>query len=246
MKNIIFIGLSFLISFGSHAQIINFDASKWEQLAGPSNSRNTGKWIGLDRNIPEKKGNSSGSLVSNFNLLGDFSFTGLMTATTTQYDDNDIMGIVFGWQDEKNHYRLGWTQNKSKPSDDRAIADITGRSGLFLVKESNGRSQTLFNNKDWFWQDNTQYQFKVSRQNDKITFGLGLLNSPLTEFSLLNDMFINGRVGLYTESQTARFENLRITGTVAAPEPSSFVILLSGLFALMVTNKSRNKKQLSH
>jgi len=206
MKNIVVGLFLFVVSVGANAGIINVDTSKWLHLAGPSNDRNTGSWVGLHAQRPEKKGNTSGSLVSDFVLFGDFLFNGFVTPTTVDYDDNDIIGLVFGWQDAQNHYRLGWSQTQRPgTSDDRSFTDITGRTGLFLIREVNGLSDTLFNIADWYWQDDMRYAFEISRTDKLLNIFLGGQS-----FSLVDTMFANGRVGVYTESQTARFEQLKV------------------------------------
>jgi hypothetical protein len=236
MKNIITGLLLFVVSVGAHAGVINIDTSKWLHLAGPSNDRNTGKWIGLHAQRPEKKGNTSGTLVSDFQISGDFLFNGFVTPTTVDYDDNDIIGLVFGWQDEKNHYRLGWTQTQRPgTNDDKSYRDITGSTGLFLVREVDGLSSTLYNINDWFWEDDVRYKFEIKREKQFLNIIFGAKS-----FSLEDMTFATGRVGVYTESQTARFEQLNvqtptltINQVVKVNEPG-ISIFLSGLMLLFV------------
>ncbi|WP_448556095.1 hypothetical protein [Thalassotalea montiporae] len=238
----------YLVAAYVSATPIVVDTSFWTQEAGPSNSRNTGTWVGLHSDAPEKRGNSSGALISDFELIGDFAFTGLFTPTTENYDDNDILGVVFGWQDESNHFRLGWSQNYSKPTDDRAIADITGRSGLFLIEEINGSSNTIFHLPELFWADDTTYQFGIERLGSEFAIAIGTENSaPNIQFSVSNDSFSTGKVGVYTESQTARFGQLQINGivpqpqiqTLAIPEPSIALLLAIAFILMIITSSSK-------
>lgn len=242
MKKIV-VGLCLLVaSVGAEAGIINIDAANWLQVAGPSNGRNTGTWVGLQQQRPEKKGNSSGALVSDFLVNGDFAFSGFVTPTSADYDDNDIIGLVFGWQDELNHYRLGWSQTQRPgTSDDQAYADITGRRGLFLIREVDGLSQTLFNIGDWFWQDDVRYNFEISRVNDLLNIVWGGQS-----FSVTDNTLTSGRVGIYTESQTAVFGQLNVlvptpSGTVPVSEPA-LGAFMSGLMLLCVARR-RSRKQ---
>ncbi|GHE88345.1 PEP-CTERM sorting domain-containing protein [Thalassotalea profundi] len=218
------------------ATLIPLNTSNWSNELGPSNSRDTGKWIGVHNQTPEKKGNSSGALVSDFQLLGDFTFSGLVTPTSMDYDDNDIIGIVFGWENELNHYRLGWTQTQAIGVDDRSYTDITGRTGLFLIQEVNGHSSTLFNINDLFWTDDTTYEFNISREDNLLSIDFGG-----TAFEVESSQFINGKVGIYTESQTATFAQLQVNGNVIqVPEPMTIAIFSVAMLGLVTRKFSRS------
>lgn len=245
MKKLV-LGLLFsVVSITANASVINIDTSKWLKLGAPSSDRNTGTWVGLNAQTPKKNGNTSGSLVSDFELFGDFRFSGLFMPTTVDYDDNDIVGIVFGWQDEQNHYRLGWSQTqRPNTDDDRSFTDITGRTGLFLIREVAGVSQSLFNISDLFWDDNVTYSFNIGRSEDDLDFDFGG-----TVFSITDTTFYNGRVGVYTESQTAVFSGLRASiptppeGNVqVVPEPGVVFMYLSGLLMIGAVSLRKRSK----
>ncbi|MBZ9613241.1 hypothetical protein [Rheinheimera maricola] len=244
MKKVLIACLLSCLSLGANAGIINVDTSKWSAVVGPSNDRNTGTWVGLKSQAPEKRGNTSGALVSDFQLFGDFLFSGFFSPTTVDYDDNDIVGLVFGWQDEQNHYRVGWSQTqRAGTNDDQSYRDITGRTGLYLIREVGGVSNTLFNISDLFWEDNTSYGFNVSRQGSQLNVNFG------TEtFSLEDLTFTSGRVGVYTESQTARFWQLSAStppldvSSVAEP---GVVVFISGLFLVVAASRQSRKQRVS-
>lgn len=246
MKSVLVGLFLYCVSSAANAGIMPVDTSKWLQFGGPSNDRNTGTWIGLKRQAPEKKGNSSGALVSDFVVEGDFTYSGYASPTSTEFDDNDIIGLVFGWQDQQNHYRLGWTQNQRPGTDDdQSYADITGRTGLFLIREINGVSNTLFNIADLFWQDDFVYNFEISRADSLLNIMFGDIS-----FSIADMAFVNGHVGIYTESQTARFGQLKVVVPDKVPEiavnvaePSAIVMFLSGLLLLCAAPlRSRNNR----
>ena len=243
MKKFVVGFLLSVMSATASAGIIGIDTSKWLHLAGPSNGLTTGVWVGLNGQAPEKRGNSSGALVSDFELFGDFLFSGYFSPTTVNYDDNDIIGLVFGWQDAQNHYRLGWSQTQRPGTDDdRAIADITGKSGLFLIREVGGTSQTLFNFADLYWEDDVRYSFNVGRVADQLNIDFGG-----NVFSVNDSTFTSGHIGVYTESQTGRFWNLNAGGTpnlqVPRPvsEPGAFMFA-SGLAMLVVASRRKRKQ----
>jgi hypothetical protein len=149
--------------------------------------------------------NSYGTLVSNFDEMGDFTFSGTMTATLDSFNDNDIMGVVFGWQDSDNHYRLGWEGGGFND-------EGTGASGMWLVEEVAGVDTVLFQ-VEVLWNDLIDYTFFVGREGNEISFNLGGESGTFT-----NTSFMNGAIGFYTESQTANF-----TGLASVPVPPSEV-----------------------
>lgn len=246
MKHFLVGFLLSVASLSANAGIISIDTSNWLKMVGPSNDRNTDQWVGLKSQKPEKKGNSSGTLVSDFELFGDFLFTGFVMPTTVNYDDNDIIGLVFGWQDAQNHYRLGWSQTqRPNTDDDKAIADITGKTGMFLIREVGGVSDTLFNISDLFWQDDVSYNFNISRSNNQIDINFGG-----TTFSIEDSTFNTGHIGVYTESQTARFWGLtaetpdRTKTTLAVSEPGALVFLSGLVFVVATSRRNRKKDEL--
>jgi len=231
-----------VISATASAGLINVDTAQWSHEAGPSNDLKTGNWVGVKGQAPEKHSNSSGAFVSDFKVFGDFFFSGNFSPTSREFDDNDIVGIVFGWQDAQNHYRLGWTQTQRPgTNDDKAFSDITGRTGLFLIREVNGKSETLFNIKDLFWEDNASYSFNIKRVADQLDLNLGG-----NLFSVKDSTFSNGHLGVYTESQTAKFWNLKADGktTLQPPQPIAVsepgaIMFFSGLVLAATARRRR-------
>nr|WP_161602059.1 hypothetical protein [Aliiglaciecola lipolytica] len=264
---------SLFVSFGVSATPTLVDTSQWQADESPSTSRlsKNDVWVGLESNAPRKNGNSSGSLISDFVSIGDFVFSGSMTPTFANNlsceaentcNDNDILGIVFGWQDSSNHYRLGFSQGDNSTA--QAVSDITGRNGLFLIREVNGSSSTLAHWSNVFWQDEQTYNFSVGRLGDEISFslnGMGLdtaqnqsgalpsdsvfqtQNAGMTavdiSYNLLDSTFLGGRVGVYTESQTAIFSGLTFDNLIKVSAPPVFA---TALIALIWSVRRKNKK----
>lgn len=254
---------SAFICFSSFSAVIPIDTSLWSYELSPSSGLRSDKdvWTNLGSNTPTKTANSSGSLVSNFVLSEDFVFSGnfiptfannasCVKANDNSCNDNDLLGIVFGWQNEQNHFRLGWGQG--------GINDITGRNGLFLIREINGLSSTLKHWSDIYWQENEEYFFSVERNGNDLAIGLrgrardsvgtqGInaqetLASPKDidiSYRLTDDSFLSGRIGLYTESQTAVFKMLSAHGTVLVSEPAVGVLLLAGFIFLFFRRYAR-------
>lgn len=219
MKNIL-LCLSFFLSFSSSATLLTVDTSLWTVEQSPAYNITGSNWTSVGGNQAIQNLNSYGTLVSDFTTLGDFSFSGFMNATTASFNDNDILGLVFGWQDNQNHYRLGWEQG--------GYNDISGASGMFLIQEIAGVSTILFQ-QEIFWNDNTQYNFLLGRTNNDISFSLNGVNQSFT-----NTSFMGGKVGFYTESQTAHFGGLSSAPQAPStvPEPSTLMIFALGVIGL--------------
>lgn len=239
-----------------YASLITVSTDKWSSVAAPSSGRLSTEdvWIRTEDGTPTKSGNSSGTLVSDFRVKDDFSFSGIFSPTFASNhscekentcNDNDIIGLVFGWQDVDNHYRLGWNQGKQGKS------DVTGRDGLFLVREIEGKSKTLINYDSTFWVDEAVYEFSISRTGSTLALNIvGLTQNfegdqsatvPSTQIassvntrtratsnvqsidiSVIDDTFTSGNLGVYTESQTGFFKSLNVQGTVDINAPTTF------------------------
>lgn len=249
------------------ATTIKIDTKEWTSEVSPSHNRLSSQdtWLGLEEGTPNKQGNSSGTLVSDFVIDGDFEFTGIFSPTFANNascagentcDDDDILGLVFGWQDASNHYRLGWSQGDG--TNRSGVKDITGRTGLFLIKEQNGSSSTIANWKDVFWQENVLYKFSISRVAETIGFmieglvqnvrgiqGADVPSSPpatsslqVINFGTKATDFTTGRVGVYTESQTAIFSNLSVV-VARVPAPATIGLLMLGLAFFVWSGKRK-------
>lgn len=214
------------LAAATSAQAVVVDTSLWTTAVSPSaNSGPTGL-TSAGGNQAVQNSNSYGTIVSDFSFAGDFNFSGSMTPTTVSFNDNDILGLVFGWQDASNHYRLGWEQGGYNDP-------ATGASGMFLVKELAGVSTVLFQ-QETFWADNVDYNFIVGRTGNDISFDLAGISQSFTDTT-----FMSGNVGFYTESQTARFGGLasapQAPGTVSEPAP--FALIGLGLLGMLFARK---------
>ncbi|MCW8092666.1 hypothetical protein [Alteromonas sp. ASW11-130] len=254
MKKLFVAVFAMCIPYVSSAAVIPVDTKAWSYELSPSSDRisSTDGWKRLLNNTPTKLSNSSGSLVSDFSLGGDFIFSGNFTPTYANNstcatpsegscNDDDILGIVFGWQDAENHYRLGWNQG--------GISDITGRSGLFLVKEEDGVSNTVMNWEDLFWVDEALYSFSLTREGDSFAMSLtgttqsvpgdqsaqtpSSQNPEVTHseirFNFDDLLFAGGKVGIYTESQTGVFSALNVITPAQVFAPATALLLLTSL-----------------
>lgn len=234
------------------------DTTQWTTDVSPSNGEESTQdgWTRLAENTPTRPSNASGSLISDFTLVGDFLFSGIFSPifdarststcgnlTTPICNDNDILGIVFGWQNAANHYRLGFGQG--------GVNDITGNDGLFLVREQDGDSTTLASWDSSFWVDDATYDFSVRRVANELTVSVeGLVRNtrgaqgadpedfdetsldPTTLEKTVSDaVFLNGRIGVYTQSQASVFGEFDVEGEARypVPLPGSLSLMMLGL-----------------
>jgi hypothetical protein len=205
------------------------DTSLWSVQKSPGYNSTGSNWTSVGGNQAIQNVNSYGTLVSDFTETGDFTFSGTMRPTTASFNDNDILGIVFGWQDNQNHYRLGWEQG--------GYNDASGASGMWLVQEVAGVSTILFQ-QEIFWADNTDYNFLAGRSGSDISFSLNGVSQSFT-----NTLFMSGHVGFYTESQTAIFSGLssvpQAPGEV--PVPAALFMFAPALLGFMgLRRKAKN------
>jgi hypothetical protein len=216
----------FASSFSQASVIV--DTALWTLAPSPAANLGPQGLTSAGGNQAVQNTNSFGTIVSNFSFTGDFNFNGTMTPTTFEFNDDDILGLVFGWQNQSNHYRLGWEQGGYNDSG-------SGASGLFLVRELAGVSTILFQ-QEIFWADNVSYNFLVGRSGNNISFNINGISR-----SFLDTTFMSGKVGFYTESQTARFGGLASAPQApnAVTEPSTLAILGLGLLGLGLRRKSK-------
>lgn len=226
MKNAL--AIAAVLAAGTAAQAAPVDTSLWSEERAPStNNLSSGSWSSLGGTSAYRGGNDDASLVSDFTLSGDFSYSGTMQSVG---NDDDNMGIVFGWSDYQNNYRMGW--------ESRALNGGYGdqgspvQRGFWVVRESGGTKTVLANDSNLVYTRGTTYNFAVSRTGNDISYSLTLGTTTLASGTVADATFLSGKVGVYVESQDARFENLAAAETSAVPVPASLPLLLAGFGGL--------------
>ncbi len=191
-----------------------------------SASIDTSKWTKVDEgttSAPSSWSIVSGELKQSSNIYSgnvDDSHTALLrgtyqlsTASFSNYDlgvrirssDDDIVGILFNYQDPNNYYRFAMR------------ADNTNGKWRALSKVQNGVVTTLASDTVGY-SPNTNYDINIESYNGRIVISVN--NSTLFDFS--DSTFASGKIALYSwGNQGAFFDNVLVfseSGALACTE----------------------------
>lgn len=183
------------------------DLTGWTdvQLAGTHNG--FARWDLFD-------GNTRARLRGNFNpklLISDFEFadsTMVGTLRTRGFDD-DWMGFVWGYQDDRHFYRFRWRQNAPRlmqvhrVDSSEPLFNDTGTDDVLLFETLEG------------WERNVTYRYVLrfgdGRSKITVTRGEEVIESIL----VLDDQYTGGRFGFYNYSQgTTSYRAFPVQGSV--------------------------------
>ncbi len=184
--------------------------TNWSRQDSPIVDSNTDVWTDNSPFI-DYIFNSGGSLISDFTQDTDFTFSADITNLDT---DNDRYGIVFGWQDSQNHYRVSW---------ERGGLSDNGFRGLNFLREVNNTVTNLFTT-NINWQLGEVYDVTAGRSGSSIFFNIVRESDSaiIASQSVVDTTFTTGNVGLFTRSQRTRFGDLDFS---VIPEPSTLTLL---------------------
>jgi hypothetical protein len=224
-----FIGAVALVFSGYAVQAstvpINLDARNWINADDPIKESQTaisvmskkGVAIGHDPNRTNRSLNQNLAVVSDFNTNSPFSFSGKFRAP----EDDDILGLLFGYQDGQNNFRFSWTGGEDADWEAGRTVDEHGNEhgyqGAMLVQEIGGKATTLAHLDGLFWQPERQYAFElevtelgVRGSSDFQTVIDLVINSgsdSVFSLSANSGLVTDGRVGVFTRSNSALFWN---------------------------------------
>ncbi|MBZ0267899.1 hypothetical protein K8I85_07075 [bacterium] len=184
--------------------------------------------------------NADGALISDFPVPGEFEYSVRIEAIDTPYDD-DTVGLVFGYGDHRNHYRLGWEAGGSPDGSASGESGGTGATGLWFVVEESEVGTILFNIPGLFRPAMHAYVFRVGRTGATVYFDIAEEGgSEVASYSVADTTFATGSIGFYSESQRARYGSMDLTASATAAP----VVPWAGDLAVVGPNPFRNSTAL--
>jgi hypothetical protein len=227
-------GLLLSLASNTHATLITSTdiITDWTSGGSPVDNVIAGSWIDASGTV-QGTGNHAGSLVSDVIANSNFSFSASSTAR-----DNDTFGLIWGFQDLSNHYRLSWAQDYGETG--VGVAPVQGFGGIFdgfkIIKEIAGTSSVLFSSEIEYVQ-NQNYSMSVSGT----ATGFNVMINNLTTSTLIfnesigDTAFTTGKVGiheLYQNNGNSWSEIDLNLGSTSVPEPTSLAVMATGLLML--------------
>lgn len=204
--------------------------NNWSRQADFITNANSANWA-LSGTTIRVTNNGSGALISDFTQTADFSFSTSIQAN----GDNDLMGIVFGWQDQNNTYGLTWGGGGVGSQ----------LNGIHLFREVAG-VRTSLASLGGNWASNAVYGFSVARNGGNLSVAITSTQNNTTLFSQVvsDSTFLTGMVGfdVYSQAATFSFGNTQFSQVSDVPEPTS--IAMWGLGALGLTFARRKRRQI--
>jgi len=189
----------------------------WVRFPDPRASSDFDAWTVFDSDTIRYTENRGQTLASDFIVDGSFSFK----SRIQNVGDDDRYGLVFGFQDAANNYRLSWEGRFANGG----FAEADGSRGLSLIREVGGITTSLFNLDTTVWQNNAAYDITVQRLGSDIGFSIEEVGNGIIASTTVTDTtFTSGRLGLWNSSQRTDYTMLTFTPT---PEPSALLGLLT-------------------
>jgi len=200
------------------AQAVTLDASTWIDADDPI-KENQSATSETGDGFVSIRGNGDLAVVTDYAVAPPFQFSGQFSAP----GDDDILGIVFGYEDGFNNYRITWTGGEDH---DWEAGPRFG--GLMLVREDDGVTDVLFRNASLLWTAGIEYTFSLSVDAAQTSFDLAEGTNVLASFTVMEDFSdAAGAVGVFTRSNAANFYALSDETVNVIPVPGGMPLFLS-------------------
>ena len=199
--------------------------SNWSSERDPVSNGNSANWS-QSGSVITNGGNLTGALVSDISTSGDFTFS----STIRTLNDNDLMGLVFGWQDPDNTYLLSWGGGGVGAAwNGIQLTRFSANNAVDLVSQTGN------------WTVGANYDFSVGRVGNSIVASIVQGASTVFSASIVDTTVMGGAFGFQTWSQETLFatSNARLT---TVPEPGTLAL---GMLGLLATLRKRKRAWLS-
>ncbi|MEZ6136370.1 MAG: hypothetical protein R3C53_15855 [Pirellulaceae bacterium] len=217
--------LSLLVQESSAGPLTSTDVfDNWTATGSPINGQTAGSWVNSGTAIVATN-NHVGALVSDVTAFGLFSFSADSVAR-----DNDTFGLMWGYQDNANHYRFSWAIDYGETGVGASPSE--GFDGPFdgfkIIKEVAGVSSVLFSS-DTEYLLNRKYNLSVSGTATGFQVVVKDTSTLANLFNVsVNDTtFTTGKVGFHELFQANGnvWDNFNLNiPSAPVPEPASFVV----------------------
>ncbi|MEL7399535.1 MAG: VPLPA-CTERM sorting domain-containing protein [Pseudomonadota bacterium] len=217
-----------VVGFSSMASAAVIDTNNWSHGDTPTYVLNADSWV-TGGTGASYTSNSGGSLTSDFTSSGNYTYSGSVRSTGS---DNDNMGFLLGWTDGSNHIRIGM---EGGGFGDNAVPFPYLANGFWIVEEVAGVSTLLYEQSGFSFNSGQTYDISLTVTGSSINFDFGSGGSTIYTDTIVASATTSGKVGLYTESQTAQFSSLEVVennGPAPVPLPAGLPLLLAGLGGL--------------
>ena len=217
MKSLVLAFAVAMSAVGAHASTvqINLDARGWVAADDPIKESQTANFhadeggvvIGHDPDRTNRSLNQNLAVVSTVTHNGPFTFSGSLIAP----EDDDVLGLVFGYQDGQNNFRFSWTGGQDADWEAGRYTDADGvehgYEGAMLVREQAGTAETLAHDPLSFWTAGIAYDFTLSVSETLLEMEVLKGARSVVHFATAGLFDTAGRVGVFTRSNSALFRN---------------------------------------
>ena len=215
-----------LTASAASAATTSAQTSNWTSAPDPIAGYQTGSFTASSDEVLLGS-NGYRSHVSDVTTSGDFTYTGTMNATA----DNDLMGVVFGYQDPSNTFYLSWNGG-----------GVGTNLGLRLVREESGVANVLYSVPSNTWTGRTDYDFSITSTAGIIAFEIKQGANTIVSTSVTAGGSTDGKLGVFVYSNNTQFSDLAYDltpGTTAVPLPAGAPLLIAGIGAFAALRRRK-------